>query len=829
MKDFNDKILQNLRRRVETVFGKRILISKDCTSLSLDIAKTTNRLISETTLKRIWELVNSPFSPSQYTLDTMAIYIGYQNWDEYFGNNHRNSEDGSLIMWEKIRSRATQISLQNINAIKKRADNNYDRILNRNFAETRIIKFINSSKTATAFIAPGGYGKTISTAKLVENLFLSDQAEFASDIVWFIDSSMLDMNITPEIDYENTQIELVTKISPYKSFINFFEKNPKDVRGKIFLIIDGLNEISTNYTNLEIIIDNIFKIIDINKDNQWFKIIITMRNNVWAIFQKKINIYNEQKDAWFDIDFEISNQETTNVPLLTNNEVSRILKINDITINFEHLILKSITSIEIFKIPYFLNIFINLFNLTDNISDVDLLTAYLFQKKVTENNNRINPLIFTLIERINLGINKRIIFKHEIEDILVNKETDMKILIMQGIIYETEINTKQLIRNSTFKFAHEILLDFLIAKYWTSKDEMNYLLLKKISTTYKENFGLRCSILIWIIKFAFKERNLEILENVYNFIEEDFVEFKLDILDRPTICNLVSSIGIEMRQYPDLQKQLLPIYAKNKNASYFYFEKFWDTDYINLFFCDTIEDYLKANNETEKQIFGYFVKFLKFYYQDNANELDKVFETMSSLYFAKVSHATFNLYLHCKILYQCATIGKANCMIVDYIKEIEMDYIKYDKKLIEDVDYNIIAIADAFNLANMHDNAISIATGIMKNYNIDYKAKKTRFYKYLQIIYANSMLHAGREKEAYEIFDKIDIYSDLLYSPNSKFFWLMRFILIKIDFLLYEKNYTEVLKKYEEVRNYAKMLKFTRIENICKKKMKIIKEKKNYN
>jgi len=828
MKEFDDKILITLRKNVEIVFGKKILLSKDCTALALEISKATTRLISETTLKRVWNLVNSSFNPSQYTLDTMALYLGFQNWDLYIGINRNTTENGFITMWEKIKSRATLISQRNLDVIKKRSGIDYNKTLNRFFAEKKVEDFLISDKTATTFISPGGYGKTTLIAKVVEKLFLSENSKYPNDIVWFIDSGMIDLEKSNESDEENTQIRLLSETTPFESFINFFAKNPNDIKGRMLLIIDGLNEISTNYSNIEKIIDNIIQIIELNKNNLWFKIILTTRNNTWSIFQTKIESFTNQKEYWFESNFEKEYQISTNVPLLTNEEIIRILKLNNININFENLLLNSLDSIEIIRIPYFLFIYISLFHANQNISDIDLLTEFFAQKNIIGKESKELELIFKFIEKLNLGVNKKILFRNEIENLLNENETEFKTILNQGIIYETDIKKRILQKDSCIKFTHEILSDFLISKYWISKYELNIELLARISEYYKENVSLRCNILMWIIKFAFKESNIEMLKKIYDFLDTNFNDLKQDILNKPALCNLVSAIGMEIRQYPEVQKQLLPFYASNKNAVYFYFEKFWDVDYINLFTTEVIDEYLRVNKQASKQVFGYFIKFTKIYNQNNTKELREVFEQMSALDFSNIDHSTFNLYLHCKVLYQCLILGKTNYMIVDYIKEIESDYIKTEQQLITEVNYNIIAVMDAYNLVGMHDDAVNISLGILKNYNIEPKARHSRFYKYLQILCADSLLQIGREKEAYDIFNQIDIYSETLYSSNSKFFWLMRFILIKINFLTHSKNFVEVLKKYEEVRTYAKMLKFTRIELICKKRIKIIKEK-NFN
>jgi hypothetical protein len=69
-------------KQIEEHFGKPIKYPKDCEGLSKAIQIQSNKLISFSTLKRLFGFVKQVEQPHTYTLDIIANYIGYKNWEE---------------------------------------------------------------------------------------------------------------------------------------------------------------------------------------------------------------------------------------------------------------------------------------------------------------------------------------------------------------------------------------------------------------------------------------------------------------------------------------------------------------------------------------------------------------------------------------------------------------------------------------------------------------------------------------------------------------------------------------------------------------------------
>jgi hypothetical protein len=71
-----------IRDRIEQKFGQDIRYSKDCEVLANEISNNTTKKISATTVKRLFGLAKGIEEPRLYTMDALAVYLGYKNYDD---------------------------------------------------------------------------------------------------------------------------------------------------------------------------------------------------------------------------------------------------------------------------------------------------------------------------------------------------------------------------------------------------------------------------------------------------------------------------------------------------------------------------------------------------------------------------------------------------------------------------------------------------------------------------------------------------------------------------------------------------------------------------
>ena len=79
----NVKTIENLRNEIETAIHRRLATPKDFDALREMIFSRLHILVSSTTLKRIWGYIDDSVSTRRSTLDILARYIGYADFDAY--------------------------------------------------------------------------------------------------------------------------------------------------------------------------------------------------------------------------------------------------------------------------------------------------------------------------------------------------------------------------------------------------------------------------------------------------------------------------------------------------------------------------------------------------------------------------------------------------------------------------------------------------------------------------------------------------------------------------------------------------------------------------
>jgi|LauGreDrversion4_2_1035121.scaffolds.fasta_scaffold107334_2 hypothetical protein len=127
-----------IQEKVEKRFGKPIRYAKDCEALAGSIHAFTGEKISCSTVKRLFGLIESDNEPRLYTLDILAQYLGYVNYDRLLQEFNSDKNDLSQSI-ETIASK----DLKNGDTIQfKYAPN---RFVAANYMENSIFKIVDSN------------------------------------------------------------------------------------------------------------------------------------------------------------------------------------------------------------------------------------------------------------------------------------------------------------------------------------------------------------------------------------------------------------------------------------------------------------------------------------------------------------------------------------------------------------------------------------------------------------------------------------------------------------------------------------------------------------
>ncbi|MDI1355806.1 MAG: hypothetical protein PSX36_12865 [bacterium] len=88
---------KELKKRIEKVYGQEVKYARDCDPLAIEISQSTGGTVSASTVKRLLGFVKTSSKPSQYTLDTIAIYLGFSDWNKLVSSENATvpNENGS--------------------------------------------------------------------------------------------------------------------------------------------------------------------------------------------------------------------------------------------------------------------------------------------------------------------------------------------------------------------------------------------------------------------------------------------------------------------------------------------------------------------------------------------------------------------------------------------------------------------------------------------------------------------------------------------------------------------------------------------------------------
>jgi hypothetical protein len=94
-----------IKEQIEKKLGRSIRYHSDLEYLCAEIEKKTKQKISLNTLKRLFGFIEGVTEPRLFTLDTIALYLGFTNWDVYLLSLDQSGNSGFNSLQEiKIES-----------------------------------------------------------------------------------------------------------------------------------------------------------------------------------------------------------------------------------------------------------------------------------------------------------------------------------------------------------------------------------------------------------------------------------------------------------------------------------------------------------------------------------------------------------------------------------------------------------------------------------------------------------------------------------------------------------------------------------------------------
>jgi hypothetical protein len=804
MKQIEEFDVESLKRIVEKEFGSEIIYTKDCFALSVAVYEKTKRQLSESTLKRLWGLITSTFNPSKYTLDSLSLYVNYKNW-ETFVEDYGQSEDPQFLkQWTLIKTKAISITKYSLQSIKNRIGFDSNKTFQRHFANELLNSFLASGKRATAFVAPGGYGKSTIVAHCVTN-FYEINSDKSNYILLLFDGRLFDSITNFHFNFKEYLIQLLSSEENElieTNIINILKRSPYPV----IIIIDDIDDLYFRIELFEQFISTLLSLITQSESIFNLRFIITCDVNTWS--QLILRIPNEAKKFWYRVNFEGDYLELCNLPPLNEEEIICLFQKNNIDETLDRIKLLNPEFIEILKVPYFLQLFIISSENFIELSDISLLHSFINRTVLSGVFAEIKfEILNSIIINCNRGLDSDTVNKNQIPEIL-NVPSAYRELIAHGLLYEirSQQNYNEIER---IKFTHEILFEFLIVNYWLRENNgLTIELLEQIFLFYKDNRSFLYALFRFFIKYAIIEQNINILKNIFYFITREFLTIESKTIYHTNAFELITIIGCELRKNEYLRKELIPFYASNPISRKYYFETFIDLDYIVLHYSSDIELYIQSMPSNETLIFGESIKFLSYFVSNDLEKCRIQFEKISLFTNFQRENTPFEgIQLSVEILFHQIT-GNPICVDPlmkrinvffenqkdDFSNFSPLHFVLFDALFITD---NFLMIKNLLEKKDWINSQINIL-------NIKWTHKSTMLY------YAYALLKTDEIEKAFSIYNQITID---YFPQNSKYFRTISYHLIQVHFLLYQQKFSEVNTLLRKIIDYAEMLKFKFFEN----------------
>lgn len=113
--DISACLLKDLCCRVEQTYGRPVSTPLQFEALADDIFRRAGKLMSPTTLKRLWGYLKEPVAPRRSTLDVLARYCGWRDYGDFIQGNSPEIESGNvgagIISAERDMKRGERIRL----------------------------------------------------------------------------------------------------------------------------------------------------------------------------------------------------------------------------------------------------------------------------------------------------------------------------------------------------------------------------------------------------------------------------------------------------------------------------------------------------------------------------------------------------------------------------------------------------------------------------------------------------------------------------------------------------------------------------------------------
>ncbi|ACU05938.1 hypothetical protein [Pedobacter heparinus] len=509
-------ILNELKGLILIKTGIRTITPADCKRISIEISKTLNKNVSETTIKRLFGFAVVKHNFSKFTLTTLSEYVSGENLENWPASININA-DNTPLNWSAIKNKAAKVTDFTLKGIKNRSGMPYQMTISRKFAEHDFDDFFKSSNSFTAFISQPGYGKTILLSHLAEKFFNEECPQYKESILLFIQAYSFFNAEQLTLNFED-QLKTLLSISKKESLINYIDHNYRHSGGKLIIFLDGFSELVLKKDLKIQLFDSIINFICAIEHTESIKLVMGMRSTTWIRFYEMIRHSAYLKTKWFPGNY-FNIAEVSNVPQLTEKEVDLIISgIDNLDVNAINPNLKAQL-----KFPFHIQLYYQLreedpeFNFSTNITFHELISRFI-QENIYRSNYYTEKILFLkkIIQLTNYGKKGDSVPKDNlIAELSAFKNAYME-LLADGILME-EKRYEDYHPREFVRFVHPHIFEYflfieLLEKFHLQVDRDFF---QYIQNEY-ESDNVRFQLFQWTIRFIVRIGDLKSLANLFD-------------------------------------------------------------------------------------------------------------------------------------------------------------------------------------------------------------------------------------------------------------------------------------------------------------------------
>lgn len=798
---------QLLKDEIQTKFGREVSYAKDCQELAELIKEQTKRPLSSSTLKRFFRIIKSPFTPSRYTLDTLSIFLGFNDWLEFV--NHFESEKHQFSAqesWDSLKDRTAEITSRSLQSLQAKLGNRFENFPRRHFAEKRLARFLSSPQVATALIAPDGFGKTPIILQLANKFFIGPGALNPQDILCLVDGSILYNLVT--LHKKIGRLYNLIEFDPKRSFSAVFRDRQELVKGKFVLVIDGIDDIYSSDGKTIQFIDNLLKLISSYEKIEWFKILITCTPRTWKMFQEKIQQSQLLKQLWYDVPLQGTEQDVINIPLLKRKEIDEVFQKKHLLCSTHDMKLNNPDLFNIIRRPYLLHLFILSGKTNGEIRDIDLLNLYV--KKMVFAPPLLNEKYSVLNAYFNLC--------SEGEKCIAVKKNDLRLsssaklayieLMRMGFFYEYSLVDEYFTLTTYVSFSHHSLYAYYLANIFLKENKLSIEHLQEKIDEYHNAPKLQIALVEYIVKILFKEQRVEILKDIFALFDKDKISEPPSLPDKYSCwSDLTDIVSNELRINPRMRELLLPAYAQTEIGRTLFFERFFDFDCLPTFSRNELESLTQLNPSNERLHFAHFMKFMRCFLIDDKKQCTSEYENIRTLPPPTGENPlSTSYYFISQFIYQSVFENRVDQKLLAAVYQMANKLTNNGSQKRNQIPTFEFGVVFALHFGTMSKEIINLSNYVFENYELT-NLQSSVFYQLFLSVYASALLKIGEEKRAVEFYGQIKL-KRLKFSNHMKYYIKIRLKLIKVEFLIYKKELQRAKRILNRIKSISEELQF---------------------